>query len=994
MSLNTQIEQLHKDKNSLSSELRDRKNEIETLNKRLDISQKLNEELKQKIESEKQAAATLHNADLQASQKELQKAKAQAKATLDNVYSQLEEVKNSRDQSEMTIKMVNNKVERILENASHYFETEFPSAENLISFLSQPPPQKSQYPQQQPNQCQPQLPPPPAVACTEQIQASLEKKLRHERARSKALSTAKEELESTVEKLKREIQEIKLQNQQEINNLNNKTKQMIEDQALIDAEKKHTIAKLQAKVDALSNKLIMKRKESNARQANTAQRETKTYKQEMAHPTQTAVSTTFGISSSSSDDKVEQRNCAASELLASQNAELQAKLCSQKQRCDELQGQLQKSQQHCNDLDLALSRAKNDFSALSIVHQDTMSELEMMRKALHEKESVKDRADKKLMRREFQAQKALAQNLAAQVDSQKEQLNEISLANQQALHTIDTQHTTILDLKQEIAQSNDTIQKLRDELISTQAELDNKQEITPDQLIPSSAWSCSAFSSELNTSINMIARNPSLQVSSKIQNVYKIIAKYYDDIIAERDATIESAYNENQKASNAINQFLINLSIALELEPITFNDFMVKHSETKVIDTIKEIRTCHTDLKRKNEQLLQGIDVVNRAFNICALNNDGTCNISEIETQINCFKCQHSTAADQLAKRTKKYRELASALKAHKKKAGTEAEDANALIRRLKSQVEDLQKQNEELSQGSQKMKWELQTAKAKLTDQQQAHEEITEELKERIETLEKDAAYEKAKAEAEYNAHIQTATVQNVNNSDAISQYVDQISMLKKSLEMQKATIKEKEGEITRLAVGNENIQHDDEAKYASERKQLVSGYEKAVAELRAQCEAHRADVEKMAKALAATEKKLKQAKESILQLKKDKLKSDNDFKSQQEQYERQKKLAETASKVAILNAQTDFNSKLDEERAKIEEERRRLYNTIADSFKQFTVTHETLNEKSFKQTIFKARDEISRLTAMDAAVRRIVNADRYQKTDDAVAQAVLKIA
>ena len=114
-------------------------------------------------------------------------------------------------------------------------------------------------------------------------------------------------------------------------------------------------------------------------------------------------------------------------------------------------------------------------------------------------------------------------------------------------------------------------------------------------------------------------------------------------------------------------------------------------------------------------------------------------------------------------------------------------------------------------------------------------------------------------------------------------------------------------------------------------------------------------------------------------------------ELKNKIDQLERQKKLVETNSKIELMNAQSSLNTKIEEETKKFEDEKRKIYSTIADTFRQFLSVGSCLNEKSFKSTIYKARDELARLTSLDNSVRRLVNAEINQKTDDAVAQIVI---
>ncbi|KAK8847958.1 hypothetical protein M9Y10_019009 [Tritrichomonas musculus] len=1000
ISLTSQIEELHQKNRQLSTDLRQSRSENENLIKRLDISQKLNEDLKQKLETEKQTAQSVRNADLITSQKEMQKIKDQSKAQLDEIYSQMDKIKQTKDQNDMVIKMMNCKIEKILDSAAHFFETKFANSDDLISFFSQV--QSSGLPAQPaPSQKQFTVATTIPTPCNNnnQDQANLEKKLKHERSKVKTLKQDKAHLESNISKLQHDIHELKLRHEKEITQLTQKAKEAEENQALADAQKNHTISSLQSKIDSLTTKLSQERKKSD-NSSNAGSSENTTISQvpsqpisQLFQPPPPAVSTNLPRADSNFGQKKELNTatCPASEHLINQNIELNTKIQTTKKRCDDLNSQLHAAQQKYADLEIAFNKQKNEYNSLSILHKDTCAELDLMRKTLHERESAKG-SDYKMLKREYQSQKALVQNLTSQLESQKTQITELTLGNQQSIHTIENQNTNIADLKQELRIANDEIQKVRDDLITAQAELEGKKDITPDQILPDSAFTSTEFPAEVNSSIDNLARNPSLQPKSKIQNIYKLINKYFSDIVKARDTALDNAFTENQKISNEVNQFLINLSIALEMEPITFNDFVVKHSEQKIVDTINSMRTCHSDLKRKNEQLSQIVCTINRTFNIGSIDDSATA-LADIECQIATVKNQLTTTTDKLTKRTKKCHELSASLKSIKKKAEADAENSSTTIKRLTEASTDLKKQNEELVQSNQKMRWDLQNLNSKYQDFKQLHDETVEELQEKIASLQKAAEQEKIKFENEINEQAKIVNEQYGILNDAIAKQGIQINEFKRQIESHKATIAEKEYEIKQI---HENHQSQQQSTHqqSSDKAEIIENYDRAVSELRQQCDTQRLDIEKMSKVLASTEKKLKQAKDAIIQLKKDKMKIESDNKILQEQNERQKKLNETTSKVALLTAQTEYNTLLDKEKSKIEDERRRMYGQVADIFKQFINPHETLNEKSFKSTIMKARDELSRLSSLDSAVRRMVNAERCQKTDDAVAQVMMRIA
>ncbi|OHT03804.1 hypothetical protein TRFO_01490 [Tritrichomonas foetus] len=597
--------------------------------------------------------------------------------------------------------------------------------------------------------------------------------------------------------------------------------------------------------------------------------------------------------------------------------------------------------------------------------------------------------------------KAALENMKSQNETKTQQIAEVSGKYQESLHTIEQLNITIQDLKEEIGQVRSENKAVNEQLTTTQAELENKPGVSEDQVIPISAWQSNEFEAELNTQINSLGLNNSLQPASKIKNIYKAIAKYFKKQLASREKATEQINTEYQKYMNTVNKFLVQLSITTEVEPVNSNEFFGKHVDQRVISAISDVRSCHDDLKRKNEQLNQGIARIMDTCGNLNMSLGGSLDFSltmsddifsEIENQIADLKSQVSDLTSQIGKKNKKIKELTSSLKSTKRKGDSTSEDQKMQIKRLNEEKEDFQNQNEELQKNIQKLRWELQKVKNEYLDYQTAQEEAMEELKEKFEQQIMTISLDKAKIEAQLKEQIRIVAEQVNDTTDAIADNQDQITRLKQIVEEQKVLIVDKEHEIERLKEKNEEAIHDLEAKFQREKKQIIESYENAVNELREQLESSKRDFQKITKENEATQKQLSQAKENILQLKKEKITTEHDFKSKIEQYERQKKLTESASKAKIIDAQKTYTSQLDTEKKEFEEEKNRIYTTIAETFKPFFDPGDKLNEKSLKAAMFRARDEIQRLTETDTAVRRIVNANTDQKTDDAVAQVVIR--
>lgn len=1084
LNIEPQIEKLHEQNRQLTSENRSVKEEKDDLQKRFDILQKTNSDLQKKVDEEKQHCTVARNQCSENAKKEIKKAKAQAKAQMEELCDQLESLQAKYDKNEIELKTVNNKVERLLENATRYFGQEFHDIDTFISFLSGSFPSQGQNNQISHSQSsviatpvhRRTAPATPLIATSASMvqqtpnfiaqQApntvtQLEKKLKREKSKTKTLTTDKDELEISIGRLKREMNDLNNKHKVEIDKLKSKAKETKEEQDLTDANTQHTIKTLENKVETLTRKNEELKKKvqeyemssgipqpqfpdqnqqnlsqypndqqaqspyianqaslpayyspiqqplfspANPNQPNLA----KTSSSPLSHPYSRSVTTTPKRTQLRENEGMV-HECPSSEHLVNQNIDLNEQLKSSKNRMDDLVDRLKKSESQRNNLQLQLEKEKSENNSLKIVHSNTVNELGMLREALHMKESVKDRNDKKLMRREFNEQKAQLEGVTQELKSLKKQLTESITEHQRDLANITDLKREIEDLKDEKERLKKEADNVREELSTVQAEFEShvRNEITPETLIPMASWQGHDFPGEINAGISKIACNPSLQPASKLKSVYKVISKKYGEMISSRDKLLDQSYSENQQIRDIVNEFVSDITIALDMKPIGFNDFFKDKPQQTIIDTIKNFRSCHDDLKRSNDQLTQTLSRVHQTFGAVGLtsNTNGSPggfnginafpSLEDItygmEKEVNSVKTQLSTTSDQLQKRTKKCKELASALKTLKKKTENDAEDSKQEIQRLKSLSESLKRENGELSKSVKELRWKLQSLTTEYDDYKLKHEEESKDLDEKLESQAKIALIEKQRLEANYQEQIRMISEQCNDTSEYLTEHQDQLTKLKQEVETQKAIIAQKDIEIERLKEEHDENYQTHDIRLIDEKKNLITSYEKAVAEQKQQCEGHRSDVEKMTKQLAATEKKLKHSKEKIIQIQKEKVNMEVELRNQIDQVERQKKLIETSSKVELMNAQTAFNSKLEEESAKFEEEKRRIYSTIADTFRQYLGIGSNLNEKSFKSTLFKARDELARLTSLDNSVRRLVNAEPNQKTDDAVAQFVI---
>jgi chromosome segregation ATPase len=204
-----------------------------------------------------------------------------------------------------------------------------------------------------------------------------------------------------------------------------------------------------------------------------------------------------------------------------------------------------------------------------------------------------------------------------------------------------------------------------------------------------------------------------------------------------------------------------------------------------------------------------------------------------------------------------------------------------------------------------------------------------------------------------------------------------------------QKETIADREREIGFLKREFQEVERQLIDGHESEKAQIIDTYKQSQTELQRQCDTHRNDIQRLAEELTKSERRTKDAKAQASELKRDVLKLEKDIRAQEEQIEREKRLHEAALRALALKAESDYTTKLNEQKARADNDERRIFAYVADSFKQFFNLQDIIDERSYRQVVNRAKEELTSLSEINDSVRRIVRASSHQKTDDAVAQA-----
>lgn len=963
-----------KEIDSLKQQLYDANAAKEDISRRLEISIRAKEEALKRLEDEQAKNSAQRAADVKAMQKELSKTKKSFQSKIDLLYSQNQKLQAEKDADDVAQKTLVGKIDKLVLNSSHFLGKEVSSFDELCSIIETttiqkvPQIQKIQVKPESTRQVEP-LFQGQNEAQQQQIK-EISKKLKKTKQELKASLMKISELNTAVTRKDAEIDQIKFKNQAEIDSLTEKMNAQKEDFERAKADSSAKIQQLNEKIETLKADVAKKGKQIKEK------RETK---EKVVQPTiQQPVPVFIQQADKNKDDKL------ISDQLNARIEELTTQLSISNKTNEELKEKLLESEKVINNLNISHENEHNELAALKTVHKETLREIETIRAALHARRDTHSKKEIDINKKEQQRQKAAILQLENTNEELKKHVFEVQLENEKHLHTINEQNQQLGKAKAENSDLREKLSALSNEITDMKQARASAIPQTEEDFFPRSMWTSGDFESSLAQNIAKVASNDALSAPSKLQHIYRAIQKFYSKQIAAIKDIAEEANNDSQRMYSYMNDFIVSLTIALNDKAESFDRFMQNAAvPAALVSRVTDLRTSIIDLKRSNDVIQQNVDAFAVAFD---LSTD-----TEINTQISIIKSQIN-----------KQNEMCENAKNKAKKL---KEERNELQQKYDAEVIPLKTENEGLkvtlestneivnkhAETIRKLRAELAESKRTQKDLESKLETTEEKHNEKMEEFEEAKEEEITSLKESYEEKMKEMTKELDSLKAAAAAVDEQIAKYTKAIEAQKETISEKEAVIQQTIEQGKANEEKLTKNFSIEKSKLIESYEKAVAELKEQCDKHRNDIVKLSSELARMEKKCKETKALAIQLKREATKLEKEKKLKEEEFERESKIAESTAKSAIVNVESQCTAKLNEQRTKFESEKRKILSFVADEFREFFNACDSLDERSFHSIITRAKDELTRLQKMDSSIRRIVGATGRQTTDDAVAQIVM---
>lgn len=957
------MDNVHQKNQKLTKCIRLLQLENDELKKKIEITQHSNEEILDKLNQEKYNFSAQLQRENSIKEKEISKYKNNLEIEKEKLHTQIAELSEIVEQKELQNKLNQNKVDRLLHAANQFFYQEFPDIELLVNFLTTQPNIPSKEIQIVKPECNP--------ISDEDALCKLENKLKKSRNQIKNLNTIKEELESEISNLKHDI--LKKDNKlSEINQNIERDINQIQEEHLIkvtdlESQNQQLIAKVTSLKDEISQmKIIIK------------EFKTKEIQQQPSIPqTQILIPKVQQIDNTGFIEEIE--------CLKGKNTELSQNLIESERKIEKLESKLRKSETKINSLELNLSNMTNKYGALEIVHKETLIEIESLRKSFNsQKENRKPTNETK---RVFSNMKSQINHLEDKIKVLTKDLHEVSVEREQFKRNNEQQQNKIHQLKDELDESQSRVIFLKEELHSTKDQLLEKPKVTIESFIPSYSWRFNEFDRELCNELEKIIINPLLQPASKLNNIYKTINNYFNELIKKKDNGQIEMVNELNSLKTIFSQFIVDLCISLQIPSIELNDFIDRHGSEIILNKLKSLSQCYDDEKRQCFTFSQFIDhLTSELSDITTIPSN--CNLNDLYSLISQIKNQFVNLPNTIKTKNKQIKELKNAVLVLKTNSKNDISILQTELETVSNSYDILQSQHEQIVKEYNDIRRQLQSSKNEFRDLKTTSEEKEKSLRDEFENVISTTKQEHEMILKDLRSQLSVLSKEKESINQTNTNNLNSIERLKTVIEQERKTIEEKNSTIRQIKTKSESEINKIIENNKIEKEQLIQNYEKAVAEISKQCDMHRSDLEKVSVELSNSEKSIEQNKSVILKLKREKMKLETELNSLKEQNKRDKQIAQANVKSQVLHAEEVYNQKILDVQSKCESDKRRIFTFAADEFRMYFDPSEKMDERCFRSFLMKIKKELEKLKESDSIIRRLVGAGPEQTTDDAVAQ------
>ena len=948
-----QVDALCEQNTALSKKNRELQATIDELERRIEISSRLNDELNSKLQQAKQSADSFMMREMESLRQQLESKDRELddlKGTAERESSNAQNVTRALEKEKVEKDVA---IEAILSSASRRFGVKFTNLYLLSDYLQQVPVGK--------HHCVSEVPRDDGKASA---------KIAKLKRKNKDLRNEKKLCEAEISRLKEKLSLMKKESEEEASKAMENANDARMEQKLAEVKSQQIIEQLQKEKRALEEQVAAQKvkiseitKTIHVSAESVAPADTNKVAELSAKIDEM---TEDLIKASKCTKKMKKRAAAFAQEIQqyeAANGKLKRKNAALQSEIKEVTGQMGKIQDANKALVEENGQLKDELEA-SAKEFATLNQQCLQAKAgLENAQAESRRLDRLVGDLEGTVEQKVAEinGMRTVTAQQQQKLAKCEIMIKEQSETIESMEKAMKDLRQKHDQE--------------------KPVIIPDE-IPQSSWFCVDFPKDLCKAVTDIAKNDSIHVSARLRQALTTIAKYYSNSIQELEKSVQNTADKDDKTAATLQSIL-----------------SVIHSHFGEIDSVGNM--SETALARMIDEKLNELSDEKEQLSI---------EKSQLTDSINTLVAK--IGADSMAAALSKVGNLVSTLEsqaAQMKRLKGQNKQLKKAHNQMVKQIRETETSNTEHTESYTMNK--LMQTQSEHTQEIEIYKLKVAALEQEVARLESEQKRKAEELEEETQERLQFVTqqveLQCKNEAATTHQAISQeLARTTKQLKEAHAKITKLKRKIEHLVDANDNLQKKCKSIRGEAHDAVSSLKDKFAEQMNQTKDKHNADISTLQSHLAQKDDEIrdlhsaldesKQALHRLSEMKRRIESERNQFASkvtsQCEEMDRERRLL--ASKFKTLTATTDLRiqDSLDDLTAKFEQEKRNIYHFGADLFKSFFDPRVQLTDESYKKLLQSAKDELSRMQKQETTIRRLVGALHSESAEDALARAIAK--
>ncbi|OHT06170.1 hypothetical protein TRFO_25866 [Tritrichomonas foetus] len=507
----------------------------------------------------------------------------------------------------------------------------------------------------------------------------------------------------------------------------------------------------------------------------------------------------------------------------------------------------------------------------------------------------------------------------------------------------------------------------------------NPQQIKNESTIPLTAWTAIDIPHELMSAVLEIAKVETTPTIVKVQNILNLIVKFYTKQINNILNKRKESKRRNQQESSFFKQFIRDVLQCFEI-PAQEIDQKIS---SEVTSQIMQLKQSNSELQAENLRISNLLQTLTDKLHSNSF-NEADEELENLFSMLHSYKSKNNLIQNKNRKMRKVIKEMAAKSATDKNNFKAQSEQQQNEIETLKTELTKTENSLKISQAENDKISMEMNLLKLTFSeDSQNSKNQHQQEIKEIVEQKDKEISVNVTQIQS-LQKKIESLLKIKENSNREIEQLKRTIQLLRSGRENLNKQIFDLKTEFT-------EAQKTVLSKFNNEKSAIHASYTNVLAQLKSKNATLRKLLDEVAEKLAESESKNRDLNALNTQIAAEKRQALVSLETQRGEMKRERQLLDTKVRASQLANDIKCQGIMDELAAKHDASKQEIYARVAHEFCQFVDAGQALDDQNFARVVKEAAAELGRLSQMENSLMELLGVQGGKSLEESVAQLVI---